>query len=132
HGSFGHIFFNMFAVWMFGAAIENVWGPRRFLTFYILTGLGAAVTHYAVVYFEMQPSLDVLNDYISNPDPAKLQGLLEGSALSKYLSNELLAHKAEFVSKYNDLIHINPQQAFAMSVDYIKELRTDVINAPVV
>src|SRR5689334_1805014 len=48
HGNFGHIFFNMFALWMFGAAIENIWGGQRFLIYYIFCGLGAAITHYAV------------------------------------------------------------------------------------
>lgn len=42
HGGLGHIFFNMFALWMFGSPLENVWGPKRFLTFYLVTGLGAA------------------------------------------------------------------------------------------
>src|SRR5215213_221862 len=42
HGSFGHLFFNMFALWMFGTALESIWGAKRFLTFYILCGLGAA------------------------------------------------------------------------------------------
>src|SRR5438045_7317941 len=34
HGSIGHIFFNMFALWMFGRILESVWGPKRFLNFY--------------------------------------------------------------------------------------------------
>lgn len=42
HGSFGHIFFNMFALWMFGNLIENRIGPKRFLTLYLVGGLGAA------------------------------------------------------------------------------------------
>lgn len=42
HGSFEHIFFNMFALWMFGSILENVWGPRRFLSFYLICGIGAA------------------------------------------------------------------------------------------
>src|ERR1700741_3733861 len=40
HGGFSHLFFNMFAVWMFGNALENVWGPKRFLIYYLLTGFG--------------------------------------------------------------------------------------------
>ena len=48
HGDFGHIFFNMFAVWMFGSAIENVWGSKRFLIYYLLTGFGAAFLHFVV------------------------------------------------------------------------------------
>lgn len=48
HGSFGHVFFNMFALWMFGAVLENVWGPKRFLLYYFITGLGAALLYTGV------------------------------------------------------------------------------------
>ena len=50
HGSFMHLFFNMFALWMFGNTLENYWGPKRFLTYYLITGIGAAFCHYAIVY----------------------------------------------------------------------------------
>lgn len=49
---FGHIFFNMFALFMFGRVLESVWGPKRFLTFYLVTGIGAAVLHMFVTYIE--------------------------------------------------------------------------------
>ena len=42
HANFSHILFNMLAVWMFGATLENAWGPRRYLIFYLVCGLGAA------------------------------------------------------------------------------------------
>jgi membrane associated rhomboid family serine protease len=45
HAGFGHILFNMFALWMFGQAIENLWGTRRFAIYYFLTGIGAALLH---------------------------------------------------------------------------------------
>lgn len=45
HAGFAHIFFNLFALWMFGQAIENYWGTRRFTVYYFLTGIGAAVLH---------------------------------------------------------------------------------------
>ncbi len=54
HGSIGHIFSNMFALWMFGSILENLWGPKRFLTFYLVCGLGAALCHMSVLYFENQ------------------------------------------------------------------------------
>lgn len=44
HASFDHLFFNMFALWMFGRILENVWGSRRFLIYYMVCGLGAGVT----------------------------------------------------------------------------------------
>lgn len=43
HGGWEHIFFNMFALWMFGCVVENVWGPKKFLFYYILCGIGAGV-----------------------------------------------------------------------------------------
>ena len=43
HAGFSHIFFNMFAVYMFGRVLENVWGPKRFLIFYMVTGIGAGI-----------------------------------------------------------------------------------------
>jgi len=55
HGGFMHLFFNMFALWMFGSTLENVWGPKRFLIFYVLCGLGAATLHLVTLYLEYQP-----------------------------------------------------------------------------
>ena len=43
HGGFFHILFNMYALWMFGSVLERVWGPKRFLIFYFVCGLAAAV-----------------------------------------------------------------------------------------
>lgn len=52
--SFAHIFFNMFAVFMFGRSIEATWGPRRYLIFYLVSGIGAALVQEAVWYFQIQ------------------------------------------------------------------------------
>jgi len=59
HGSFAHLFFNMFGLWMFGAAIEHRYGAKRFLQFYIISGLGAAVLHMGILYVEMEPIMDI-------------------------------------------------------------------------
>lgn len=48
----GHILGNMFALWMFGTPLENRWGSPRFLTYYMVTGLGAAALHLGVNYWE--------------------------------------------------------------------------------
>lgn len=49
HGGFTHLFFNMFALWMFGRILEQVWGPKRFLTFYLVCGVGAGLIQELVV-----------------------------------------------------------------------------------
>lgn len=48
HGGMTHILFNMFALWMFGSTLENYWGGKRFLIYYMITGLGAAFMQLAV------------------------------------------------------------------------------------
>lgn len=50
HGSFMHLFFNMFAVWMFGTVMERVWGPKRFLMYYLVCGIGAGIIQEGVQY----------------------------------------------------------------------------------
>ena len=50
HANLEHIFFNMFALWMFGMVVENVWGPRKFLFYYILCGIGAGVFQEAAQF----------------------------------------------------------------------------------
>ncbi|MDR0206351.1 MAG: rhomboid family intramembrane serine protease [Bacteroidales bacterium] len=49
HGSFGHLFFNMFALWIFGAALENTWGAKKFLLYYLVCGIGAGMIQLLVI-----------------------------------------------------------------------------------
>src|SRR5438128_2303803 len=53
HAGIAHIFFNMFALWMFGAVLENHWGPKRFLLYYLICGLGAAAMHYGIIAIQI-------------------------------------------------------------------------------
>ena len=57
HGNFEHLFFNMFALWMFGNTLENIWGSKRFLLFYMVCGLGAGLCQEVVQYIEYTTSL---------------------------------------------------------------------------
>ena len=52
HANFQHIFFNMFALWMFGRVLEQVWGPKRFLTYYMVCGVGAGLVQELVQYID--------------------------------------------------------------------------------
>lgn len=52
HGGFGHLFFNMFTLYMFGSVLERVWGAKKYLLFYMVTGLGAALLHSGVEWLQ--------------------------------------------------------------------------------
>ena len=63
HGSFTHIFVNMFSLWMFGRVLEQVWGSKRFLVYYLLTGIGAGLmqelVQFAYYYIELSAYANV-------------------------------------------------------------------------
>lgn len=54
HGNLTHIFFNMYALYMFGTAVESVWGPKRFLFYYLFTGFGALALQMIVQTIEFK------------------------------------------------------------------------------
>ena len=56
HADLTHIFFNMFALWMFGCVIERVWGPQRYLIYYLVCGIGAGLCQELVQYIEYSSS----------------------------------------------------------------------------
>ncbi|MFN2312916.1 MAG: rhomboid family intramembrane serine protease [Bacteroidales bacterium] len=61
HGGFVHLLFNMFALWMFGRVLEQVWGPKRFLLYYLVTGLGAAFFFELVQYIQYNKVMGILS-----------------------------------------------------------------------
>jgi membrane associated rhomboid family serine protease len=60
HGGFVHLLFNMFALWMFGRVLEQVWGPKRFLIYYLATGLGAAFFFELVQFIQYNKVMGIL------------------------------------------------------------------------
>ena len=81
HGGLQHIFFNMFALWMFGCVVENVWGPKKFLFYYISCGIGAGLIQELVQYI----SYFVIDD-LGNYDYVNLNGV---SVTVDYYLNQL-------------------------------------------
>ncbi|GIV26737.1 MAG: rhomboid family intramembrane serine protease [Bacteroidia bacterium] len=61
HGNEMHLFFNMFALWMFGPLLENIWGTKKFILYYLICGLGAALTQYGFFYFRIEDSVNELH-----------------------------------------------------------------------
>ena len=88
HGGFSHILFNMLGVYIFGQVLEQVWGPKRYLIFYILTGLGAALAQYIIMHFEIKEVLDIVNQDINSRN------------LDTSQRTELINQKYEYLNKH--------------------------------
>ncbi len=82
HGSFTHLLSNMFGLWMFGSVLENTFGPKRFLTYYLLCGLGAALLHSIVVGYEFHLLEDAFAVFQRNPTFDQYEQFLFGQKLN--------------------------------------------------
>lgn len=68
HGSFMHLFFNMFSLWMFGSVLENYWGPKRFFLYYFITAFGAAFLYSAVNAVQIYQMKESISAYAMSPN----------------------------------------------------------------
>jgi len=85
HGGFAHILFNMFALWMFGTPLERMWGKKRFLAFYFLSGMGAAVFYTAINYYQFDNIYNELT--LLGLTPSELQTSLSESKYYPSIEN---------------------------------------------
>ena len=108
HASFEHLFFNMFAVFMFGSTLERQWGATRFLFYYMVAGIGAGIVQEIMWTIEYQSLLNAINEAVS---------LNSGAALLPY---ETQLRK---MLPFSDLRYFEAPQLL-----YMKEL---ILNAPV-
>jgi membrane associated rhomboid family serine protease len=119
HGSIGHIFGNMLALWMFGAILENIWGSKQFLFFYLLCGLGAAFLHLGITSYEI---LHATNMYGIDTPTLGASGAVFGI---------LIAFVYLFPNTYIYIYFFLPMKAKWLGIIYFSyELITALQNAP--
>jgi len=132
HGDFGHLFFNMFALWMFGYALENVWGPKRFLVYYMITGVGAGLVHYLVIYYQLNPTVVAINEVIANGTTEALIDFIQSHQfrISEY-SGAIYQDFVGFDRDFNILLQ-NPEnrQALQGAMNFMVDYREYYINLP--
>ncbi len=126
--NFSHILFNMFALWMFGNTLENVWGSQRFLIYYLLTGIGAAVIYTFWIGFEIMPVVNTVDQFLMNPS-------LEGFAIFRSSEHFIVANYEiqnsfnAFVESYNRLILTDKSAALQEAISFMSQYKEDYLNA---
>ncbi len=105
HGGIGHIFFNMFALYMFGGVLENFWGPKKFLLYYMVTGVGAGIVQQLFWTIEYYAVISALNNAIAEgsgqsliPQMDTLQRYLRFSGLQHFNASQLMELKRMFLN----------------------------------
>jgi membrane associated rhomboid family serine protease len=137
HGPFGgiefrHILFNMFGVFIFGQVLENLWGPKRFLIFYILTGLGAALTQYAIIHFSISPFLDTIQAVQDNLSIKSFEALYNSHEFQSNMSFDSYNTFESFVNQYNAAVSANPSKALSLASQFLLDYKNEFLNTQVV
>ncbi|MGI8892379.1 MAG: rhomboid family intramembrane serine protease [Bacteroidia bacterium] len=88
HGNTMHIFANLFALWMFGNVLENVWGGKKFLIFYLITGLGAALIHSGVVAWEVISLQNEASRVLASESPERFALFIKNNVPLEHLNRE--------------------------------------------
>jgi membrane associated rhomboid family serine protease len=126
HADFSHILFNMFALWMFGYILENVWGGKRFLIFYLITGIGAALFHYAILYFQINPDVVLMNNMIADPSVSNINALLSQHVFHVDINSGRIYAEFDQFKNNLDLFNRNPENI--MTIEAIKGFIIDYRN----
>ncbi len=84
HGNWGHLFSNMFSLFIFGPMLERFWGPQRFLAFYLITGLGASFMYSGVRAYELSQVENQMEQYVENPTPLGYYNYMEDHYAGRY------------------------------------------------
>jgi len=132
HGSLSHIFFNMFGVYIFGQVLEQVWGPKRYLIFYILTGLGAALAQYLVIYFTVSDVINSVNAVQGNLTPGSFEELMNSSKLNGKISHGFISQYTIFVREYNIALQDGSSRAMGLASAFLVDFKNQYLNAQVV
>lgn len=117
HGSFMHVFFNMFALWMFGSTLENVWGPKRFLIFYMVCGIGAALCHLGVVAYDNMQLSDAMHQFNTNPSFKAFDAIYDKYGMGNYTMFE--GSREIPMQSFRDAWSVQPPESYEM-IEYAK------------
>ena len=124
HGDFFHLLFNMFALFMFGKVLETIWGSKRFLIYFFVTGLGAAALHSFVTYLEISALQKHVASFINTPSPELLAAMVKSN----------LGHPATWVTDLVNNWGVSPSNPayIEQANELVKQIFAQRVNIPTV
>ena len=123
HAGFGHLFGNMFSVLVFAPILEKVWGSKKFLIYYLATGIGAGILYSGINYYENYSFEVKVKSYEQNPSPESFRKLVLNNSSEYY--NQLY----DFIDSYEQ----NPSNSNDnLSIAYANDLLKVKSDVPMV
>ncbi len=126
HASWLHVFSNMFALFIFGPLLEQFFGPKRFLIFYMVTGIGSGILYSATQYFEMHKLQVATENYVQHPGPDNYSDLVA--------SNHRIFSAFTATNKIEEDLYDHPgnQQVLQESVNFVSQVYHLISNIPMI
>jgi membrane associated rhomboid family serine protease len=115
HANFGHIFFNMFGVYMFGRILEQIWGSKKMLIFYTVTGLGAAIIHLTVNYFQMNHLAHMAMAFNNTPSYQLFNEIVDKYSVGS-MHDQIVSFMQQWFYKPDDPTFIPQAKAFIQEI----------------
>ncbi|MEI6436068.1 MAG: rhomboid family intramembrane serine protease [Bacteroidota bacterium] len=128
HANFQHILYNMFALWMFGYLIENVWGSKRFLTYYMVTGIGAAIVQTFINWLDISSIQAAAQTYSQNPSVEGFIGFVRHHFPQYYDSQGTTIRN--FIDQWS--LSRNSPGFVVQSIDYASQLIKLQMDVPTI
>lgn len=124
HANIGHIFSNMFGLIIFGPMLERVWGPKRFLIFYFVTGIGAGLLFSAIDFYETSQLQQAASVYLEFPTPDGFVDFMSQHAGQLYQAN------LDFINKFEETPR--DPRIIQESANFVKGFLQQQVNIPMV
>ncbi len=125
HAGMGHIFFNMFALAMFGPPLEALWGDKKFLFYYLFTAIGAALLHTFVSYLDIHSLQNAVNTFAQNPDISNYWGFFD-----KFPSNYFKSDALQQLAGALEAGQIDPAEITGQMTEIVKgKMNVPVLGA---
>lgn len=128
HGGLMHLLYNMLLLWMLGTTLENYWGSKRFLIYYMVTGLGAAVIHNLSTWFEISQLSGEIARYAQAPNVMDFLALMKEHV--RYLSSDSVSAINAFINTWEMMP--DDQMMAAQSVNWANQLVEAKMDIPVI
>lgn len=127
-----HIVFNMLGVYIFGQVLEQLWGPKRYLIFYLLTGFGAALAQYVVIYVTSNHFIQAIEAIQQNLTPETLSQIFSPE-FHGTVTQEFRGEYMDFISKYNSALDKGSEsRAMALASQFLIDYKNQYLNSQVI
>ena len=126
HSGFSHLFFNMFALWMFGTVIENSLGTQKFVIYYLVCGIGSGIVQEIAMAIDINPLIAAVDQTMSDTSFENVNAFVQHHVVAFSSDSKVLI--TSFLNSYNGVVNSSPSEAAALAREFLPKYQEMYIN----